>query len=195
MENPLHTNIAEFVDKTMAVEDGDSTVSDGVKRMEYLETYSLLVRDGGHLKGIVTYRDILFDVVAKGRDPTRTKLREIMRTPLHTIQKNSRVLDAISLMRKHNIRRLLVLDNESPVGMLTQKTLAGNITKSAVPLPELEMPNKIRCPYCSSIFDDKAKLSEHIDDIHIGRGLFEGNLSRAEDLGSISPPSDFPKTL
>jgi len=48
------------------------------------------------------------------------------------------------------------------------------------PLPELEIPDKVKCPYCQSQFDDKNSLSAHIDDIHIGRGLLEGNLAQAK---------------
>jgi hypothetical protein len=118
-----------------------------------------------------------------------------MRTPLVAIQKDAKVKDAISMMSKNNVRRLVVLDNKIPVGMVSQKVLVGNIAKQAIVLPELEIPNKIKCPYCSSIFDNKNALSSHIDNIHIGKGLFEGNLARADELGSINPPSEFPKTL
>jgi hypothetical protein len=49
----------------------------------------------------------------------------------------------------------------------------------SVELPELEIPDKVKCAYCASQFDDKKSLSAHIDDIHIGRGLLEGNLAKA----------------
>jgi len=50
------------------------------------------------------------------------------------------------------------------------------------------MPEKIRCPYCSSFFLKKGELSKHIDQIHIGYGVFDGNFSKVDDLGSISSP-------
>jgi signal-transduction protein with cAMP-binding, CBS, and nucleotidyltransferase domain len=190
----LDQPISEFVDTTLVIQDGEKTVSDGVKKMEANGVDSLVIKDEGKINGIVTYRDVLFDVVAKGKDPAKINLKEIMRTPLFTIQKNSKVKDAISLMSKNNIRRLIVLDDKTPIGMISQKVLAGNVAKQSITLPELEIPNKIRCPYCSSIFEDKQMLSSHIDNIHIGKGLFEGNLSKREDLGAINPPFDFPKT-
>ena len=163
--------------------------------MEEYEIDSLLVRDEGEIKGIVTYRDILFDVVSKGKDPTKTKIKEIMHAPLLSIQKNAKIKDAIYLMTRNNVRRLVVFDDKVPIGVISQKVLVGNITKHAIALPELEMPTRIKCPYCSSVFDDKTALSTHIDNIHIGRGLFDGNLSRIDDLGTIYPPYDFPKTI
>jgi hypothetical protein len=88
-------------------------------------------------------------------------------------------------MNKNDIRRLVVENEERPIGVISQKAIIGNLGKYAAVLPELEIPDKIRCPYCSSLFDDKKILSKHIDDIHIGKGLFEGNLSQTEQLGSI----------
>lgn len=35
--------------------------------------------------------------------------------------------------------------------------------------------SKIACPYCESLFDDKDELSKHIDRIHHGSGILEGD--------------------
>ncbi len=37
------------------------------------------------------------------------------------------------------------------------------------------MADEIRCPYCESIFENKEDLSKHIDRIHHGSGLLEGD--------------------
>ena len=37
------------------------------------------------------------------------------------------------------------------------------------------MSEKSSCPYCDSVFDDKDELSKHIDRIHHGSGLLEGD--------------------
>lgn len=195
MKDILDQPISEFIDSALIVLDSNQKVSEGVKKMEESGTDSILISDGGKICGIVTHRNVLFDVVARGRDPAKTELKQIMRSPLFGIQKESKVKDAVSLMSKNNVRRLVVYENDVPIGMITKKMLVGNITSQSIALPELEIPNKIKCPYCSSIFDNNSTLSKHIDDIHIGRGLFEGNLSRREDLGSINPPYDHPKTI
>lgn len=191
----LDVQISNFIDMKLSILESNQTVAESVKKMEEYGIDSLLIRDEGHIKGIVTYRDVLFDVVSKGKDPIKTTLKEIMKTPLLSIEKDARVRDAIALMTKNNVRRLIVLDNTIPIGVISQKTLVGNITQHAIPLPELEMPTLIRCPYCSSVSSDKTALSTHIDNFHIGKGLFEGNMSRANDLGSSNPPNDFPKTI
>ncbi len=195
MTGSLLQPISNFIDASFVIQEGNQAVSEGVKKMAEYGVDSLVIINNNIINGMVTYKDILFDVVAKGKDPTNTKLKEIMRTPLITIQKGAKIKDAISMMSENNVRRLVVVDNDIPVGVISQKVLVGNIARQAIVLPELEIPNKIKCPYCSSIFDDKGALSSHIDNIHVGRGLFEGNLARSEELGSINPPSNFPKTL
>jgi uncharacterized C2H2 Zn-finger protein len=37
------------------------------------------------------------------------------------------------------------------------------------------MAEKYSCPYCDSIFETKEELSTHIDRIHHGSGLLEGD--------------------
>ena len=39
-------------------------------------------------------------------------------------------------------------------------------------------PSLVECPYCQSKFKDKADLSKHIDRIHTGSGLLEGDRRR-----------------
>ena len=36
----------------------------------------------------------------------------------------------------------------------------------------------VRCPYCESLFNNKEDLSKHIDRIHLGSGLLEGDSSK-----------------
>jgi uncharacterized C2H2 Zn-finger protein len=37
------------------------------------------------------------------------------------------------------------------------------------------MADEIKCPYCESVFENKEDLSKHIDQIHHGSGLLEGD--------------------
>ena len=90
MSNVFDGSISGFIDKTLSIQESNQNVSDSVKKMEEYGTDSLLVRDEGEIKGIVTYKDVLFDVVSKGKDPTKVKIKEIMHTPLLTIQKNAK---------------------------------------------------------------------------------------------------------
>ena len=190
----LNEPIAKYTDHHMTIIEGHHTVDHAAKIMTDSQVESVLVFENSDLIGIVTMKDIFRDVVAKGKDPSKISLKEIAQRHIIKINKDDKVKDAIALMNKNDIRRLVVTNEERPIGLISQKIVIGNLGKYCASLPELEIPNKIRCPYCSSLFDEKESLSHHIDDIHIGKGLFEGNLSQTDQLGSINSPTN-PKSL
>ena len=171
--------ISNYIDRTLVVIDEKIKVNEAAQYMVKSAIDSFLVSDeNNNIVGIVTNKDIMSGIVARGKDPTKVQVKEIANKPLISIQKESTIQDAISLMNKHNIRRLLVMDSASTIGIITQSMVVGNLSKSTVSLPMLESPSSITCPYCLSPFDEKLTLSKHIDDIHIGRGLLEGNLDK-----------------
>lgn len=88
-------------------------------------------------------------------------------------------------MRGKHIRRLVVKSARGNItGLITLKSIVGNIPSDKVELAEVELPSntieraitKIICPYCQSQFKDKAEVSKHIDRIHIGGDPFEGDM-------------------
>ena len=174
----MDESVSTYTDHKLTVIDSTIKVSEAAQQMVKSEIDSFLVSENDDIVGIVTNKDILSDIVAKGKNPSKVSVKEIAHKPLIKIQKESTVKDAILLMNKHNIRRLLVTDAIIPIGTITQKMIIGNLGKYATPLPMLEAPSKVTCPYCKSTFDDKLVLSKHIDGIHIGKGLLQGNLSQ-----------------
>ncbi|MCS7116928.1 MAG: CBS domain-containing protein, partial [Nitrososphaerota archaeon] len=132
---------------------------------------SLIVTKGGKPVGIVTERDILYKVVAEGKDPLKTPLKEIMSSPIISVPKGTTVREALSIMVRHNFRRLLIRDGDRIVGIISQRSCVGDVKKNAISI-ELELPKGIKCPYCNSVFPDKEALYRHIDRIHILEVLF-----------------------
>lgn len=181
----LDEPISKFVKKELIVASSELTVADATKIMIDSNVDSILIFEDDKVVGIITNKDVLSMVVAKRIDPSRISVKEIMHKPLIKIHKDSKVRSAIELMKKHDIRRLIVTDDARTIGTISQKKIVGDMNDYAIVLPELETPKMIRCPYCESVFDDKLVLSRHMDDIHIGKGLFEGNMSRKNELGTI----------
>ena len=160
------------------VEASDS-VTTAAKKMHDLGTTEAFVVSEGAPVGIVTERDILYKVVAQGSNPSSVKVRDIMSSPVVTIEDTTRVGDAIAKMSKLGIRRLGVTKNGKIVGMITQKAMVGGNVLQNVPLPELAPPLGFTCPYCSTVFKSREELSKHIDQSHIGGlGLLQGDLSK-----------------
>lgn len=61
-------------------------------------------------RGIVTDRDIVIEAVAVGLDPATLTAGDVMAAPLATVRDSDDILDALSRMREHGVRRLPVLD-------------------------------------------------------------------------------------
>jgi hypothetical protein len=98
-------------------------------------------------------------------------------------------------MKENKIRRLIVKDGPKTIGIITQKKIFGSHSSKAFEIPELELPKQIKCPYCLSLFTKKEELSKHIDQIYVGYGVFQDNFSRVDELGSISSPDSYSKSL
>lgn len=80
---------------------------------------SIVIADGGELKGIVTDGDIVAKAVAKNLQPHKVKAKDVMSTPLITIDAESDVTEAARLMRKHKVKRLGVVYRGDVVGMVS----------------------------------------------------------------------------
>jgi len=164
---------------------------EAAKVMRDRDVLSILVTNSKNSNepiGIVTERDILYRVVAENKDPFKVTLKNVMSSPLITIAEEESVKDAILLMRSKHIRRLMVkkAGGNDITGIITLMSIIGNVPSDKVDLAQVEMPTnvieregtKIICPYCQSQFKDKAEMSKHIDRIHIGSGLLEGDMRK-----------------
>lgn len=179
----LSHRAVEVADKNPIILDESTNLAEAARLMRKEQGSSILVgRDSQHVIGIVTERDILYRVVAESRGPFKTTLKEIMSSPLVTVDEAISVKDAITLMRSNAIRRVPVTKEGRVIGMLALKSIVGNHHNESVELAEVEAPGtvevKVMCPYCQSRFSNKEELSKHIDRLHLGSGLLEGDVRR-----------------
>jgi CBS domain-containing protein len=105
------------------VEPGD-TVADAARQMREGDVGDVLVTENGRLMGIVTDRDIAVRVAAEGRDPQATKVRDVCTSDPVTLTVDQTVEDAIRLVREQNVRRIPVLQDGRPAGVVTIGDLA-----------------------------------------------------------------------
>jgi len=73
--------------------------------------------------GVISERDIVRKVVAESIEPTSTQLEVIMSKKFKWVEPNASIESAVQKMLNNNIRRLVVLENESLVGVITQTDL------------------------------------------------------------------------
>lgn len=100
------------------------TVVQAARAMSERRVGAATAVDGHVVVGVVSERDIMQKIVAAGRDPNVTPVRDIMTSPALSVRMNTSVNEAAELMRKHHIRHLVVVDeNEELVGMLALRYL------------------------------------------------------------------------
>jgi CBS domain-containing protein len=84
----------------------------------------LVVDDGGELTGILTDRDLVIRVLAAETDPLDVTVGEVCSSELHALDPDAPVEDAIDLVRTHHVRRIPVVRDGVPVGIITIGDLA-----------------------------------------------------------------------
>ncbi|HEY6949089.1 MAG TPA: CBS domain-containing protein [Nitrososphaeraceae archaeon] len=181
----LDAAVTEVMDHNVVILDDSASINEAARGMEENGVTSILVRDSesGKVTGIVTERDIIYRAVAKSLGMYKAKVKKIMTTPLFTVDKQTPCIEAIKIMREKSVRRLPVLEQGNIIGVVTLMALAGNVPERNIDLAELEKPQTsetpiLTCPYCESKFSDKSELSKHIDRIHLGSGLLEGDVRK-----------------
>jgi CBS domain-containing protein len=105
--------------------DADKPVSYAAKMMRDEDVGLAPIVEGDRLIGTVTDRDIAIRVVAEGRDPESTAVREIASTKLVTVDPEQDLDEALRLMAEHQVRRLPVVEEDGRVvGVLAQADVA-----------------------------------------------------------------------
>ena len=117
-------SIREVMTQNPECVSGDTTVAEAAKLMRDKDFGGVLCQDGDEVTGFLTDRDITLRVVAEGKDPTSCKVSDVATTDLHTLSPDDSVEDAIKLVREHNVRRVPVIEDAKPVGIVSIGDLA-----------------------------------------------------------------------
>lgn len=103
----------------------DTPLSEVARLMRDRDIGTVIVVDsGGGLRGILTDRDLVVRGFAEGRDLGSTAAAELCSADLATLAPDDSVDRAIKLMRERAVRRLPVVENGRPVGIVSIGDLA-----------------------------------------------------------------------
>ena len=106
--------------------DEEEPVLEAAKLMVEKKRGSVLVSRKGEYVGILTERDILKKVVAKSLDARTTRVKDVMTTPPVTIDQGRPLREAIDLMNRKGIRRMLLTDRGKIVGIFTLRDIVAH---------------------------------------------------------------------
>ncbi|OEJ28255.1 oxidoreductase [Streptomyces agglomeratus] len=116
--------VREIMTSTPATVGVLTAVSEVAHRMREENIGAVLVADGDELRGLVTDRDLVVRVLAEGKDPGDTTVRDVCSPDLVTVTPDDEVDRAIRLMREHSLRRLPVVEGATAVGIVSLGDLA-----------------------------------------------------------------------
>jgi CBS domain-containing protein len=108
----------------------DTTVADAVSVMAQGNVGSTAILEDDRVIGIFTERDVVCRVVLKGRDPATTPLKDVMTSPVHSVVDGTSLRDATTMMRRHHMRHLPVVDADGKyLGMLALRHVHNEIMR------------------------------------------------------------------
>lgn len=123
-----------------SLEPSDS-VEEAARKMRLFDVGLFPVCEADRVVGVLTDRDITVRVIAEGRDPSTTRVSDVMSREVASVSEDAELGEAVHILAKHRVRRLPVLDRRGRlVGLISigrlakvkQEKLAGQVFKAVV---------------------------------------------------------------
>jgi len=121
-------SIREMMNKSLETIQQMASVEEAAKKMKEKDVSSLVVVDNQNKpQGIVTERDIVRKACIDDIRNSTVSIKEIMSSPIITIDSNASASNAVDMMLQHDVRHLVVVDKKDndkdkgskPIGMIT----------------------------------------------------------------------------
>ncbi len=116
--------IRDIMEKNVITIGHDKSSLDAAKLISEKDISFLVVVKDGNPIGVVSERDFVRKITAEDKQSSKIPLSEIMSFKFRWVDPTTEIEEAVQKMLNHNIRRLLVLENEKLVGVITQTDLA-----------------------------------------------------------------------
>jgi CBS domain-containing protein len=105
--------------------DESAPVLDAAKAMRDKHIGNVIVTRSGRVFGILTDRDIVVRCLAQDKDMRSCTCGEVCSSDdIVTVARDAAIDQAVKLMRDRSLRRLVVVDGEKPVGIVSLGDLA-----------------------------------------------------------------------
>jgi CBS domain-containing protein len=117
--------------------DGSASSQEAGERLSDPAVRAVLVCEDGKLTGVITRKTLVQKVVAPGRDPSTTPVREIAEPPLFTLEASMGLDDAFHALEEHDLERVPVVEDGKLVGILSRTVLQRRLAEDEPP-PEPE---------------------------------------------------------
>lgn len=128
-EKPVgEIRVVDVMSSDPVVVDSETNVEEAAAKMDRGGLGCVLVSVNGVVEGILTERDIVRRVVARGLPPKTTLVKDVMTKPIIAVPPNTPVEAALKIMSDEGIRRLVVVSDNKLVGLVTLTHVAKAVT-------------------------------------------------------------------
>ena len=115
--------VRDIMAKNIKTVKPDDTVHAAVLKMNKFDIGSVIVVSSGRPVGIITETNVMQRIVEPRMDPATVWTKDIMSSPLTTIDENAAVEEAAKIMAQKRINRLPVLKGDKLVGLISSSDI------------------------------------------------------------------------
>ncbi|MEM3703256.1 MAG: CBS domain-containing protein [Candidatus Bathyarchaeia archaeon] len=123
-ESAISLKVEDVMVRDVITIDEESSVREAADVMNKFEIGCLIAIKKGKAVGIITERDLLKRVVAEARDVNKTKVKDVMSSPLVVVEPNMDLEEAVKLMFQMKIKKLPVVEGKRLVGLVSLTDIA-----------------------------------------------------------------------
>ena len=116
--------VRDIMEKNVITIDINETANIAANQMKENDISFLVIIENGKPVGVVSERDFVQKLCINNQNSSDVKISDIMSYKFRWVNPTTKIEDAIQKMLNNNIRRLLILDDEKLVGVITQTDLA-----------------------------------------------------------------------
>jgi CBS domain-containing protein len=116
--------------------EASATAQEAGERLSDPAVRAVLVTDDGRLVGVVTRKTLVQQIVATGRDPRTTALRDIAEPPLFTLDASMDLDGAFHALEDNDLERVPVVEDGRLVGILSRTVLQRRLAEDEPPLQQ-----------------------------------------------------------
>ena len=113
--------------------EADASAQEAGQALARPEVRAVFVCDEGRLVGVVTRKTLVRQVVATGRDPGATQLREIAEPPLFTLDASMDLDEAFRALEDEDLERVPVVEDGRLVGILSRTIVQRRLAEDEPP--------------------------------------------------------------
>ncbi|PJA77676.1 MAG: CBS domain-containing protein [Nitrospirae bacterium CG_4_9_14_3_um_filter_51_5] len=115
--------IATKIIRRVATIDENKSVLDAAKLMTEEFIGSVVVTNSSGIRGLFTERELMMNVVGKGKDPEKVQIKEVMTRDPIKVSPDDTASYCLDLMKKHRCRHLLAFEKDEFVGIVSLRDM------------------------------------------------------------------------